>query len=263
MSDDLECSLDYVEARDAFFDQPLQSFVIDEVKSMLRIFFIQTPCCNSFYNPIYVVLFVVLYVLTLPGAVLHWLVICYVPVRAYEDMDEREFRCQGIYTAIGTALLSMTYSAIAVYRYSEANDAALIAIHTVTVYVDVGLVLFCLIGLKGITDELGTTVRVFIIGAWVIDLVLVGLLLCDIPLLPQLATEAMLGFALKVITVFVSTVVATESLHFWSLYEMRRSRKARVDLCLASTLLLLTVGDVGGLVAAIWLTWQSRWAIGA
>lgn len=256
LSDEMDFSFEYVEPRDAFFDQPLHKFVVDEVRSMLRIFFLQTPCCISWYNPIYVVLFCTLFVLTLPGALLHWLVICVVPVRVSEDLEEREFRCQGIYTAIGTATFSMLYSVIAVYYSAEDGDQQMATIHTITLYVDVGIIAFCLIGLKGITDELGTTVRIFVLGAWVIDCVLVSLLLCGLKQLSTLQVQVIAEFALKLLIVFISTVVATQSMHFWDMYEVRRSRKAPVDNCLAGTLLLITAGNVVGLGIVVWLTFE-------
>ena len=259
LSDDSYCAYEYVESRDAFFDQPLHSFVIDEVRAMLRIFFMQTPCCISHWNPFYVLMFLILFIVTYPGAVLHWLVICYVPVRISEDLEERELRCQGIYSAIGAAILNIPYSVYGIYNVSSSKNSELLTSHTVTLYVDIAIVFSCLIGLKAITDELGATVRVFVISSFVVNSVLVGLMMCDIPLLVYLDPAIYLEFSLQILTVFISTVVAIQSTHFWDLYTIRRSRKALEDHYLAGTLALVALGMLTGLGVVTYFSVQRGW----
>lgn len=261
-SEESDCEFAYVEARDAFFDQPLHSFVIDEVRSMLQILFCQTACCIHCYNPLYFSMFGIMFILTLPGALLHWMVISWVPVRVSEDMEEREIRCQGIYTAMGTALLNIPLNVLALYHSSVINDPQLITILTLTIYVDVGIIVFCLAGLKAITDELPMTTRIFVIGAWLMDLVLITLLLCDVHLLASLTLGTAVGFVLKVMFVFISTVVAAQGMHFWSQYSNKVSqRKQRIDNCLAVALVMIVLGMVGSLAVVVWLTYERGWGL--
>eukprot|EP01038_Epipyxis_sp_PR26KG_P005216 gene5216-7258_t len=100
----------YATRQQAFYDQSIFSFVVDEVHAMMQIMCCENRFCGNFYNPIYLIVFCSLFVTTFPGALLHWLCICWVPVRYREFPEERELRSQGIYTAMGIALWSVPAS---------------------------------------------------------------------------------------------------------------------------------------------------------
>jgi hypothetical protein len=269
-----EVSLEeYATPGDAFFDQPLHSFVIDEVHAMTRELFCRNSSCMNPWNPLYLFAFCGLFVLTLPGALLHWVVISYVPVRATEDTEEREFRCNGIYTAMGCALFGLPYSIVGVVAVTDTDggaDRMLLTVHTVSLYVYLCALLFCLGGLKGMAHQLHRSTRTFIVGAWLVDVLLIALLLCDAQLLSSQALShtlkvgVILEFCCELLAVFVSTVVARQATLFWNAYETfgtKMGRKHVQDLCLSGTLVLLGVGLVVGLGALIYVSSRSSWGL--
>ena len=69
----------YASSGEAFLSQSLFVYVADEVNALLQVAFCEIRLCTTFYNPIYLLLFLLLYILTFPGAALHWLLLDLVP----------------------------------------------------------------------------------------------------------------------------------------------------------------------------------------
>eukprot|EP00600_Ochromonadales_sp_CCMP1393_P001116 CAMPEP_0174990484 /NCGR_PEP_ID=MMETSP0004_2-20121128/21349_1 /TAXON_ID=420556 /ORGANISM="Ochromonas sp., Strain CCMP1393" /LENGTH=294 /DNA_ID=CAMNT_0016244101 /DNA_START=23 /DNA_END=904 /DNA_ORIENTATION=- len=269
---------EFVSPNDAFFDQPLYSFVTDEVHAMMRILFCSQPQCLLIYNPLYLLAFFVLFTLTFPGAILHWLLISHVPVRATEDLEEREIRCQGIYTAMGTALLSIPYSILELLRVSKyvnsekvevaQRNSILLTVYALSLYVDACIIFYCLIGLKAICNELKYAVRTFAVCTVLVGLMLVAFLLFDVRMLltssignpsSSLVVMYALQLCLNIFAIFITSIISSQSFHFWDLYQMRTSRKQNQDLCLVGTLVLSVIGIVSGLTTIMVMSANNDW----
>ena len=129
---------------------------MDEVNAMMQIMFCELPYIATMYNPVYCLLFGLLFLLTLPGALLHYLFLCCSPVKkrelaltnnnfkrnlsasnsqifsnyAYTYIrfvfefslhrypEERELRSQGIYTAMGMAILRYVCMHVCMFAYT-------------------------------------------------------------------------------------------------------------------------------------------------
>ena len=100
----------YATVSQAFYEQSLIQFVMDEVHALLHIVFCRSRYLNTWYNPLYTILYVCFFVLTLPGALLHYTCLSCVPVRYREYAEERELRSQGIYAALGISFYSIPFA---------------------------------------------------------------------------------------------------------------------------------------------------------
>ena len=106
---------EYATTDGASLNQNIINYSLDEVHAMM-----QLMCCNvravaHSYNPIYLIIFVLLFMVVLPGAFLHWALMCCISVRKRESPEERELRSQGIYAALGIAMISIPFTAIGLY----------------------------------------------------------------------------------------------------------------------------------------------------
>ena len=59
-----EESPDYATTDEAFYKQSLPSFVSDEVHAMMHVTFCETKWCATFWNPLYLILFIIFYIFT-------------------------------------------------------------------------------------------------------------------------------------------------------------------------------------------------------
>ncbi len=251
----------YATRQQAFYDQSIFGFVVDEVHAMMQVFCCEIRSCANFYNPLYILFFSLLYVLTLPGAALHWVFLSCVPVRCREYPEEREFRSQGIYTAIGIALISIPFCIAGLFL----GDEVMVMINQVAVMVNTCIVVTNLIGLRAITDEMLVTTRVFIVGIWIVDCVLIGLALFDVYSFVTLSWQTLLDLLLRVFEICVYTVIGVQSIQFWDMYTDSSSSGGRrddtKDWLHASALILLELVVLGGFAYAVVISEQKAWRI--
>ena len=90
--------------------QSFFKYVADEVNAVLDTLFCESATFTAYYNPLYWVIFSTLYILLLPGAVFHYLIMGHVPVRSREFPEERDLRGQGIYLALGAAIINLPFA---------------------------------------------------------------------------------------------------------------------------------------------------------
>lgn len=252
----------YATPQQAFYDQAIFSFVVDEVHAMMQIMCCEVRLCTSLFNPVYSLLFMVLYILTLPGAVLHWMFMSCVPVRMREYPEEREFRSQGIYTAMGTALISLLFCISGLFS----SDSIVAVNNQVAVVVNGCIILTAMTSLRAITDELPATMRVFAVSMWLIALALAVLAFLDVYTAISFSWDAALvQFTLRLVELLMCTAVAVRAAQFWDMYADGQSDSFRSggysgsallrndsrDVGLAVTLVLLQMVVLGGLMCAV------------
>jgi hypothetical protein len=247
---------EYASAQQAFYDQSLLAFIFDEVHAMMQILCCEVGCLATFYNPLYFLLFWILFTITFPGAFLHWCLLCCIPVRYREYPEERELRSQGIYAAIGIAMLNIPFAIAGLFL----NEEVMVMINSVSLGVNVCMIMVCLIGLKAITDELLVATRVFIIGVWMLDLFLIGLLLFDVYQFLTLSWETVAEFILRIFQIFIYTVVGAQTLQFWNMYTDGYTRTNK-DALLATCEIFFISLVVWGFVYALVVSQQNAWKI--
>ena len=253
----------YATKQQAFYDQSLFSFVGDEVHAMMQIMFCHSRWCANFYNPFYLIIYGILYLLTLPGAFLHYILIDYVPVRVSEYPEERELRSQGIYTAVGIALLSLP---IDIYNLIDNSDSEQSLISAMSLVVNLCIIAMNFVALKAVADGLINTTRIYVVSVWTIDAMLIGLTLFDLITDYKYidATDATI-FALRVLQVFVYTVIGAQCTQFWNMYVNHASfvgRKGKIrDSCLASIEAVLALIVVANFVYVIAVTEENAWRL--
>lgn len=260
----------YASTEQAFFNQTLFDFVVDETHAMMQIICCEVRMCANFYNPLYLAVFSVLFLLTFPGAFLHWLLIAYIPVRSQEYPEERELRSQGIYTAIGIALFSVPFGIAGIF---EANDSETTVICEVSVVVNICIIVYSLAALKAIADELNLSTKVFIVGVWAIDIIMIALMLFDVYQYFATSWDTVAYYILRGFAIFVYTVIGVQSIPFWGMYSddkssddgmvevQRRNKKIKKDAWLAVLLGFLVGVVLFGFLFIIGIGSRYAWRI--
>lgn len=248
---------DYATSGEAFFGQNIFSYVGDEVHGVLQISCCESRVCTSFYNPFYLILFAVLYILTLPGALLHWALLPCIPVRKLEQPEVRELRSQGIYTAIGIAVISLPFAAIGLFL----GDDIMVLINEVAIAVNCAIIVTNLIGLKVIADELFMSTRTYAIGAWIIALFLIGLALVDAYAYLTFSWLTVLVYVLRLLEIFVYSVIAYQCIQLWDLYADKAGETYESDLIYTLTLTTLFIGVAVAFIVAMVISSENAWRI--
>lgn len=262
----------YATSSQAFYDQNLFSFVSDEVHAMMQIMCCSSRWCAHFYNPLYLLIYGILYLLTLPGAALHYLLLDCVPVRCTEYPEERELRSQGIYTAVGISFLSLPFD---IYNMVADDDREQVLISAMSFVVNLSIIILNFVALKAVADGLNFTMRVYIVSVWSIDAILIGLTLFDLYTDYNYitATDACI-FALRVLQIFVYTVIGAQCQQFWDMYSSHdveltsygystpASKKSRLrDSCLAAIEVIIGLVIVANFVYVIVVVEEDAWRV--
>jgi hypothetical protein len=253
----------YATEKQAFYDQNLFQFVLDEVHTMMQIMFCQSRWCGNFYNPLFLLLSAILYIFTIPGALLHYLLLGCVPVRYIEHAEERELRSQGIYTAIGISLLSIPFDIYSIFE-NDSNEQVFIS--ALSFIVNVAIIFFNFIALKAVADGLVMTIRVYIVTVWLIDAILVALTLFD--LYTDYSYITVLDgfvFAMRILQIFVYTVIGAQCTQFWDMYAnipILTGKKGKLrDSMLASIEIIIGILILGSFIFVIVITEEEAWKL--
>ena len=247
--------IEYASYKEAFLNQSIHKFVIDEVHSMLQLVFCEISWIATFWNPIYASIFIILFILTFPGALLHWLLLDFIPVRRLELVEEREIRTQGVYTTIGVSLFVIPFNAIGLYLGSK----QMILINEISLAVNTSVIIICLLGLKAIADELKFSVRVFVIGAFIVIIFQSALEMFDFMSYLTYSWITFIEYILRVLEIIVFSIVASQSLQFWNMY--RPKEKKSIDITYAIILSILYIGTIVGFLVAIFISQKYDWKI--
>jgi small-conductance mechanosensitive channel len=247
----------YFSAGEAFFGDSLFQFVADEVHAMLLVLFCHTPWLSSFFNPLYAALFAVLYLLSLPGALLHWFTFDFFPVRSKENPEERELRSQGIYVAVGLSIISIPFDAVGLYLGSDVMQA----INMVSLAVNCGLILFNLLGLKALGGELHHAMRTYIVGIWIILVCITALVVFDVFYFSY-TWITILTYCLRLLAILVYLMIAVHVAEFWDSYGQSDSKGSCEDVgILHAEVVLLTLVLAGFGYAVYYISEANAWQV--
>ena len=254
--DDHMLEREYASSDDAFLNQNIIYYSLDEVHAMMQIM-----CCNiriiaTCYNPLYLVIFVALFIVVLPGATLHWTLLRCVSVRKRESPEERELRSQGIYAALGLAIWSLPFVAVGLYRGTD----EMVLVNKVSLYVNSSIIVSCILGLKATGDELVYSIRMFVIGSWVVDFFLICLCLVDVYNYMTFSWISAVIYALRTFGIVIYTIVALQCMSLWDSYTSRKE-SYNMDLVYASILGLTYLGVIIGFLIVIFTSEKNAWKI--
>lgn len=249
----------FATAEQAFFDQSLLSFVGDEVHAMLQLIFCEKRSCTTLWNPLYLLLFIFLFIITFPGALMHWLLIDFIPVRSREYPEERELRSQGTYLAIGIAFYCIPISIASAILSSH----MVAVISGLSVLVSVTLICFMLIALKAIAEELHAAVRIFILGIWTITLILAGLLIFDVASYFYTSPITVVDYLLRLLQLGIYVGISCQILQFWDLYsdKSKAALRRHDDIVNSVVLFFLWAVITFSLVSVLLISRQNAWRL--
>ena len=254
--DDNMLQREYATTDMAFHNQSIVHYSLDEVHAMMQIL-----CCNirsvaHCYNPLYFVMFVLLFIVVLPGAFLHWILMRCISVRKRESPEERELRSQGIYAALGIALISIPFGVIGLYI----GTSQMIMVNKVALYTNSCIIVSSLLGLKALGDELVYTVRAFAVGAWVIDVFLICLCLLDVYSYVTFSWLSIVTYGLRIFGIIIYTIVALQCLSLWDAYEHTKN-SYHSDVLYATILGIIYLGVVIGFSMVIITSEENAWRL--
>jgi hypothetical protein len=260
----------YMTSEEAFFGNSIFQFVADEVNSMLQIIFMNGAVefwgcgfIRSFYNPLYLLLFVLLYLVTFPGALLHYLLFDCMPVRLEEMPEERELRSQGIYMALGISFYCIIFGAIGLLY----GNSSMVMINEIALASNVALIIINLIGLKAMGEEFVVTIRTYIIGIWLLVLTLIGLALFDAYKYITALWITLFDYIIRIFQIFIYIVIAVNLIEFWNFYGQTEASKELIqqnnclDIFLTLLLIILFCGIYIGFIIVVEYAEDDAWRI--
>lgn len=256
-NNEFEDEFEFCDSKEAFLNQSIFKFVVDEVHSMLQTLFCDVDCMTSCFNPFYDIIFILFFVITLTGAFIHFFLLDFFPVRKVEMPEERELRTQGLYTAIGSSAISLPFSILGLYEGTNSmiifNYASLIA--------NVCIIGSCLIVLRAIAEQYYLAIRIFVVGSWIIVVFLIGLALVDVYSYLTLSWLSLVDYFLRLIEIFVYIVIAVQCVAFWNIYPYSRPRHTKKDYTLASILGIMFAVIIIAFVVAFFVSEDHSWSI--
>lgn len=155
---------------DALQNQNIFAYVNDEVHAFIEMLYCENHWMTYHYNPIYMLTYIILYLMIFPGAALHKSLLVCIPIRKIEYPEVRDLRSQGIYTALGGALVNIPITAI---QYSEADSAGLEKANALSLAFNLILIAFNITGLIALSHEHTLTLQAYTVGASLVALFLV------------------------------------------------------------------------------------------
>lgn len=191
---------------------------------------------------------------------------CVVLDRYREYPEERELRSQGIYTALGIALLSipLAVAELAILPYDTNTEKETYLVVEVSVIVNICILAMNLLALKAIADELPLTMRVYVVEVWIIDAVLIALVLFDAYAFLSFSITTIFSFILRVLMIFVYLVIAIQCIQFWNMYDnhrlMGKIGKNR-DVSLAVTIGILGMAVLIAFIYIITVAEENAWRV--
>ena len=187
---------------------------------------------------------------------MHWALLCWIPVRKREHPEERELRSQGIYTALGVAIISIPFAVIGLFLGSD----IMILINEISLAVNSSIIISNLVGLKAMADELVISIRIYAIGAWILVTFLLGLALVDVYEYITFSWLTILIYLLRVFAILVYTIIGVQCIQLWHMYE-DSDKKFTKDVVYASALVLLFLVVVIGFIVGIVISEENAWRI--
>jgi hypothetical protein len=154
----------------ALQNQNIFAYVNDEVHAFIEMLLCENQWMTYQYNPIYMLIYAILYLMIFPGAALHKSLLVCIPIRKVEYPEVRDLRSQGIYTALGGALVNIPLTAI---QYKEADSAGLEKANALSFSFNLILIAFNITGLIALSREHTLTLQAYTVGASLVALFLV------------------------------------------------------------------------------------------
>lgn len=246
----------YATADEAFLSQTIFSYVYDEVHGMLQILFCEKRYCTSFFNPIYLVLLAVLYILTFPGALLHYMLLPIIPVRKIENPEERELRSQGLYTAIGIAIWSIPFDAVGIVIGTDVMKL----VNKISIAVNAAIILYNLAGLKAMAEEMAISMKTFAVGTLLILLFLIGLAVFDVYNYFTVSFISAIEYSLRLIEIIVFSIICFQVFGLWSIYSKSKA-SMKEDICYTCILCVLLAIIAAGFLVAVIISEDEAWRV--
>jgi len=91
-------------------------------------------------------------------------------------------------------------------------------IDEVAIIVNISIIFSNLMALKAIADELLWSCRVFIVGVWIIDIILIILALFDAYKFLTLSWVSIISYLSRILEIFVYTTIGAQTVQFWNMY---------------------------------------------
>lgn len=256
--DDDDSSVGLVESNFvyAFYNQTLMNFISDEIKSFLNKLFCEIYCVSSFCNPLYVILWLILFILSLPGILLHYVMIKmgFLDVKKKELSEEREVRSHGIYPIMGLTLYGFILNVINIFL-DYIQDVELL--NEVGLVVNACTIVISLIGLSIITNEYQISMRCFSVGFLTISFFELALIIIDLYSYYSLSNFVIIEYVWRFIELALYSVLTIKALSCWSLYKSKST--LTYDLLYMIVLILLFSVAVLGLLVGIIISRENSW----
>lgn len=230
----------------------------DEVHGMLQILFCEKRFCTTFFNPLYLALFGTLYLLTFPGALLHYLLLPIIPVRKIENPEERELRSQGLYTAIGISVWSIPFDTVGIVIGTDLMQL----VNKISIAVNAAIILYNLTGLKAMASELVISMKAFTVGTVLVLMFLIGLAVFDVYNYFTVSYITAIEYTLRLIEIIVYSIICVQVFGLWGIYSKSKpNSNLKEDICFTAILATLLAIIFAGFLVAVLVSEDEAWRV--
>jgi len=157
---------------------------------------------------------------------------------------------------MGVAIISIPFGVVGLFIGTD----VMVLINEIALAVNCSIIVSNLVALKAMADELIISTRTFAVGAWIIDVFLIGLTLIDVYQYVTFDWITILEFVFRVVEIFVYTVIAVQCTQMWSMYETDEKKVTR-DIVFTVILSLLFLVVVVGFIVAVVISEDNAWRI--
>lgn len=183
--------------------------------------------CQSMWNPLYSVLYVSIFIFEFLGVCLHQSCHTCIPISTGDEL-EHEVRVMWIYTINGSALLTILIDVvflISIAHYRTENDLqSKLLVAFATIFINILIILSNSLALIDIAFQMIRSYRVFVVGQWIIVLILTSFIVSDSIVIfsRDLSFSSLFVWFFHFLEVFVYVWGAVVYFKLWVHYDITR-----------------------------------------
>lgn len=153
-------------------------------------------------------------------------------------------------------MISIPFGVIGMYRGTD----EMILVNKVSLYVNSSIIVSCILGLKAVGDELIYSIRMFVIGSWIIDIFLICLCLIDVYNYMTFSWISVVTYTLRIFGIAIYSIVAIQCMSLWDTYTYTKASHC-MDVIYATILGLIYLGVIIGFLVVIIASEKNAWKI--
>lgn len=135
-------------------------------------------------------------------------------------------------------------------------------IDAIALLINLSIIVSSFIALKVIADEMFMSIRIYTVGVWLIDVILIGLIFFDLLDHVTYTWESVLEVILRILEILIYAFIGVQLIHFWDMYSEAKSETSRSqDTWYSVWLCVLLTFVLAGFIFTISVSESDAWRI--